>query len=80
MAELLWYLIDFFLGCSHPKTTWPQSPCGGGRMWVCCLECGKEFTYDWDAMKIIRAPRWRRRSVVATLLVSDLSDPPGWHL
>jgi len=75
MSEFLWYLIDFFLGCSHPRTSWPQSPRGGGRMWVCCLECGAEFDYDWDRMKIIWRPR-RQQSVVSTLLASDLCGPP----
>jgi hypothetical protein len=28
-----------------------------GMMHVTCLNCGKEFPYDWQQMKIIIAPR-----------------------
>ena len=25
------------------------------RIYVVCLECGKEFAYDWKAMKVVRS-------------------------
>lgn len=45
-------LIEFFeaiFGCIHRKTTWPQGP--ETHPTVKCLGCGKEFHYDWIAMK-----------------------------
>jgi hypothetical protein len=52
-------------GCSHQRTTFPLTP---GRKssgytaasavrsgtYVVCLDCGKEFAYDWDGMRIGR--------------------------
>lgn len=53
-------LIDFLLGCSHRRTTFPLTPgCramvpGPARQgtYVVCLDCGKEFGFDWGQMRI----------------------------
>jgi len=54
-------LLNFFLGCSHRRTTFPItplragfSPASGQRhgTYVVCLDCGKEFGYNWAEMRI----------------------------
>jgi len=60
-------LINSLFSCSHARTTFPLTP---GRKnnapsatrngtYVVCLDCGREFAYDWDEMRIGRqvAPR-----------------------
>jgi len=51
MFEQLWQML---CGCSHRRTSFPiqargkkHTPC-----YVVCLDCGKEFEYDWSQMKI----------------------------
>lgn len=46
----------FFFGCSHRRTTFPQRERRSKYQrssieHVTCLECGKEFEYDWQQMK-----------------------------
>jgi hypothetical protein len=47
-------LLEGLFGCSHRTTTFPltlsASSCRGA--YVVCLECGMEFGYDWNAMRI----------------------------
>jgi len=56
-------LIDTLFGCSHRRTTFPLTPArrnGGPALsgtqrngtYVTCLDCGKEFAYDWKAMRV----------------------------
>ena len=59
-----------FCQCSHSRTTFPLTPVGKfgptGSPYVVCLDCGKEFNYDWNNMRVA-APRessMRRESVV----------------
>jgi hypothetical protein len=42
--------------CRHRRTTFPLTPArktGGGpaQTYVVCLDCGKQFTYDWKSME-----------------------------
>jgi RNA polymerase subunit RPABC4/transcription elongation factor Spt4 len=30
-------------------------------MYVVCLDCGKEFAYDWQEMKVITSPERHRQ-------------------
>lgn len=55
---------DFLFGCHHKRTTFPQATKSGVRTstttrqtatYVVCLDCGKEFAYDWQQMRIVRA-------------------------
>jgi hypothetical protein len=39
-------------GCKHRRYSWPRSR--GMKCYVACLECGKEFGYDWQQMRRIR--------------------------
>jgi hypothetical protein len=43
--------------CSHRRLTWPITPVRkpgvpSGETYVVCLDCGKQFAYDWDNMRI----------------------------
>jgi hypothetical protein len=60
---MLQSLIDTLFGCSHQRTTFPLTPARRGTgvvlsatprngTYVTCLDCGKEFAYDWKAMRI----------------------------
>jgi hypothetical protein len=57
---MLQNLINAFLGCSHRRTTFPLTPGrktvaapGAVRLgtYVVCLDCGREFRYDWSEMR-----------------------------
>ena len=55
-------LLNTLLGCSHRRTTFPITPTRkAGRSlppgqrhstYVVCLDCGKEFGYNWEEMRI----------------------------
>ena len=54
-------VLDMLFGCTHKHYSFPMT-CKGKRRspaasvtgtYVVCLECGKEFPYDWQAMKIV---------------------------
>jgi hypothetical protein len=52
-------LIGFMFGCSHSKTTFPMTPSLKARLagvrrgtYIVCLDCGKEFDYDWKEMRV----------------------------
>jgi predicted transcriptional regulator len=56
-------LFDMVFGCSHKRCSFPMSTRNAKRRspaasvtgtYVVCLDCGKEFPYDWKAMKVIR--------------------------
>ena len=59
---MLQSLLNTLFGCSHQRTTFPQTPArkntypapGATRnsTYVVCLDCGKEFAYDWNAMRV----------------------------
>ncbi len=55
-----WILMLGF-GCWHEKYTFPITPKRGHGiraarltgMYVACLNCGREFAYDWQEMRVI---------------------------
>ena len=57
---MLQSIINTLFGCTHQRTTFPLTPGrksaapGATRLntYVVCLDCGKEFAYDWDGMRI----------------------------
>jgi hypothetical protein len=55
---MLQAVLNTLFGCPHRKTTFPltaQSRSGSAvrrETYVVCLECGAEFGYDWQAMRI----------------------------
>jgi hypothetical protein len=58
---MLQSILNTLLGCSHRRTTFPLTP---GRKnlgqqlqavkstYVVCLDCGKEFAYNWNEMRV----------------------------
>jgi hypothetical protein len=59
---MLQNLLESLFGCSHRRTTFPLTrgrklfgaPTNATRngTYVVCLECGKEFDYDWKSMSV----------------------------
>lgn len=60
-------LLDAFFGCWHNNLSFPITVRSNSRnsrrspaasltgTYVVCLDCGKEFAYDWREMKIVDA-------------------------
>jgi hypothetical protein len=55
-------LFDVLFGCSHKSFSFPITKKRAQRVsaaasvtgtYVVCLDCGKEFAYDWQQMKIV---------------------------
>lgn len=44
-------LLSFLGVCLHLRTTFPMTPPGAHFPHVACLDCGREFLYDWECMK-----------------------------
>jgi RNase P subunit RPR2 len=67
-------LIDAVFGCRHARYSFPITMRASSRRqlnaqrsgtYVACLDCGKEFRYDWQQMKIAGSqPREAARSLV----------------
>lgn len=59
---MLQSLLNTLFGCSHQRTTFPLTPGRKGvyqapgatrnGTYVVCLDCGKEFAYDWNSMRV----------------------------
>ena len=67
-------LFDACFGCWHSHCSFPISIRPGSRRnaaasltgtYVVCLDCGKEFPYDWQGMKIITSPERHRARMAA---------------
>ncbi len=65
-------LFDAFFGCWHSHCSFPISVRPGSRRnaaasltgtYVVCLDCGKEFPYDWQEMKVIASSPENRNRV-----------------
>lgn len=67
-------LLDMLFGCWHKNLTFPLTSKRGQRRsnaasatgtYVVCLDCGREFPYDWDEMKVIGAQPDRAKALAA---------------
>ena len=55
-------LLNTLFGCSHRHTTFPFTPTRRNTAfsaqearkgtYVVCLDCGKEFAYNWNEMRV----------------------------
>ena len=63
-------LLDMLFGCWHKRLSFPMSGKRGQRRpsaahqtgtYVVCLDCGREFAYDWHQMRIV-SPRQEREA------------------
>jgi len=62
---LLGTLFDLLFSCKHRRTTFPFTPVkrktAGAQgefpaeTYVVCLDCGKQFAYDWESMQLGKA-------------------------
>jgi hypothetical protein len=66
-------LFDMVFGCSHKRCSFPITVRGKQRRspaasvtgtYVVCLDCGQEFAYDWNEMKIINSAAKERSDAV----------------
>ena len=58
-------VLDMLFGCWHKNYSFPITARKGSTLqneaarltgtYVVCLDCGKEFPYDWSRMKVITA-------------------------
>lgn len=67
-------LFDAFFGCKHSRYSFPISVRPASRRssatrltgtYVACLDCGKEFPYDWREMKVIHSQAEQRHYVAS---------------
>lgn len=68
-------LVEAVFGCRHARYSFPVTIRRATHRppaavltgtYVVCLDCGKEFPYDWQEMKVISSPD-RHREQVAEL-------------
>lgn len=61
-------IFDALFGCWHKNISFPQTHKPGTRRsvaatetgtYVVCLDCGQEFPYDWQQMRVISSERLR---------------------
>lgn len=61
--------LDVLFGCCHKRYSFPITVKSARRTnqaasltgtYVVCLDCGKEFPYDWRHMKVVSLPRTAR--------------------
>ena len=45
-------LLNGLFGCSHQRTTFPLTNAGKKETYIACLDCGKEFSYNWQEMRV----------------------------
>ena len=74
LSKLIDTLIDALFGCRHARYSFPITIRAGSRRnptaqrtgtYVACLDCGREYRYDWHEMKIVGSqPREVAHSLV----------------
>jgi hypothetical protein len=72
--EMLSKMMDAFFGCRHARYSFPLTIRANSRRttnnartgtYVVCLDCGREFAYDWQEMRVASVqPRQAGRSLV----------------
>jgi hypothetical protein len=68
-------LMDLLFGCRHSRYSFPLTIRAGTRRsanstrvgtYVVCLDCGREFSYDWQQMRFARAEASKRAPALVT--------------
>ncbi|MGA8272003.1 MAG: hypothetical protein WB919_10645 [Candidatus Sulfotelmatobacter sp.] len=66
--------IDVIFGCRHSRYSFPVTPRVTARRpqaglltgtYVACLDCGREFPYDWQEMKVITSTAEKQQYLAA---------------
>ena len=47
---MLLSIFNALFGCPHQQTTFPTTR--ASRTYVVCLDCGREFAYNWANMQV----------------------------
>ena len=72
-------LVNLFFGCWHRNYSFPITTRGSRRSsaaaqtgtYVVCLDCGKEFAYDWQEMKVLTStPRSSKVTSISDAVTS----------
>jgi hypothetical protein len=67
-------LVDMLFGCWHKNYSFPRTNTSGQRRspaaaltgtYVVCLDCGREFPYDWQEMKVVDSRPARAKVMAA---------------
>ncbi len=75
-------LFDVLFGCHHKNYSFPITKKPGQRLsqaasvtgtYVTCLDCGKEFAYDWREMKVLESMPKQFKGVAAGATVQSFS-------
>jgi hypothetical protein len=70
-------LLNALFGCSHKRTTFPITPSRSSRLsggaprggtYVACLDCGKEFDYNWKEMRVSSSAAAPARAVPVSIV------------
>jgi hypothetical protein len=65
-------IFDALFGCWHTHISFPRTVRPGTRRtraasitgtYVVCLDCGKEFSYDWQEMRVVSDAHGNRAGV-----------------
>ena len=75
-------MFDMLFGCWHKRYSFPITtkkgsvpPNEAARLtgtYVVCLDCGKEFPYDWSKMKVVSAaPQEAKPEKIAARTATD---------
>ena len=72
-------VLNLVFRCGHRRLTRPMTPVNNtgdptGETYVVCLDCGKQFAYDWKAMRI--GPPVKPSAAVG-VLHPDMPKPPS---
>ena len=74
VVKIMSRLIEALFGCSHKNFSFPITKRRGQRhslataqvgTYVVCLDCGQEFAYDWQQMKVVYGKEGRLKTMPA---------------
>lgn len=75
-------IFDALFGCWHKRVSFPLSSRKGQRRsdaasmtgtYIVCLDCGKEFAYDWKTMRVISSGEQRTHTHAAIEVEAEAS-------
>jgi hypothetical protein len=78
-------LLNALFGCSHKRTTFPCTPIrrlapsslrATQGTYVVCLDCGQEFSYDWQEMRMGEPVS----ALISTRIAESFAPPPELSL
>ena len=76
-------ILDMLFGCTHKNYSFPITNKRGQRRspaaaltgtYVVCLDCGKEFAYDWHEMKVVSGRPDRNKAMAASAAESYVGE------